>query len=426
VLVVARYSLGLDDQSLSAAGYFALIGVLAQALAYRLPKGGSGNISFVPFLSAVVIAPTAAVVVAVGLGVALAEVMQRREPLKAIFNIGQYTLATAISVSVFLLVGGVRFGPGPAPSIWPLALASVAFFLANKLCFSAVVSASSDRTFGEVIAPWLRGALFYDLFAIPIVYGFAWVYAHLGFEYSLLVAVPIIGLRQVYKTNWLLEQVNEELLQLMVAAIEARDRYTFGHSQRVAKYSRIICRSLNLGARVTDRVATAALLHDVGKIHEEFAPILRKPSRLTVEEFAIMATHAEKGAILVAKVTQFEDLVPAIRSHHEAWNGTGYPAKRSGDDIPLWARVIALADTIDAMTTDRPYREALDSDTVRSEIRQQSGHQFDPIICDSLLAPAHWAEMIAAVSGSPQRPRSLESGNPIGRASDATARVIEA
>ena len=425
VLLVARIDAGLDEASLGAAGYFALIGVLAQALAYRLPKGGVGNISFVPFLTAIAIAPTASVAVSVSLAVALAEVMQRRERLKAVFNVAQYTLATSIAVAVFHMSGGERFAVGAAPSMLPLSLACISYFAANKLCFSGVISVSSRRPFSEVVAPALQGALIYDLFSIPIVYGFAWVYANYGSGYALAIAVPIIGLRQLYKTNWQLEQVNEELLQLMVAAIEARDPYTFGHSQRVAQYSRILCRSLNLSARTTERVATAALLHDVGKIHEEFAPILRKPSRLTPEEFAVMSTHAEKGAVLVAKVTQFEDLVPAVRSHHEAWNGTGYPMRLTGDAIPLWARIIALADTIDAMTTDRPYREALAPDAVRAEIVRQAGKQFDPIICESLLAPTNWQGMIGAIARNPQHslPGAHASGAIAGRASDSIAAI---
>jgi putative nucleotidyltransferase with HDIG domain len=423
VVLVARVDLGFNEFSLSAALYFALIGVLAMASAYRLPKGGLGNISFVPFLSAVAIAPSLAVVVAVILAATLAEMMQRRPLLKATFNVAQFGLGTSAAVLVFHSVGGEPFGPATAPSILPLAFASVIFFATNKLSFSAVVSVSSGRPFWSLAAPALQGALIYDLFAIPVVYGFAWMYAHFGAGYSLIVTVPIIGLRQLYKTNWQLEQINEELLQLMVAAIEARDPYTFGHSQRVAQYSRVVCKSLGLSSRVTERVSTAALLHDVGKIHEEFASILRKPSRLTPEEFLVMSTHAEKGASLVSKVTQFEDLVPAVRSHHEAWNGTGYPIRLAGDAIPLWARVIALADTIDAMTTDRPYRDALDSDAVRAEISRQSGKQFDPIICESLLAPSNWNEMIISIAQNPQRPSTIVRDGPASRPS-VPSRVV--
>ena len=110
-----------------------------------------------------------------------------------------------------------------------------------------------------------------------------------------------------------------------------------------------------------------------------------------------MKTHSEKGAALVSKVSQFVDLIPAIRGHHEAWNGSGYPNGLSGDRISLWARVITFADTIDAMTTDRPYREALNTDAVRAEIRRQAGKQFDPRIAELLTADARWAELAVAI-----------------------------
>jgi putative two-component system response regulator len=103
-----------------------------------------------------------------------------------------------------------------------------------------------------------------------------------------------------------------------------------------------------------------------------------------------MRSHSEKGAALVSKVTQFRDLVPAVRGHHEAWDGSGYPDKMSGDRIPLWARIIAFADTIDAMTTDRPYREGLDAESVRVELRAQAGRQFDPRITAELITDKYW------------------------------------
>ena len=160
-------------------------------------------------------------------------------------------------------------------------------------------------------------------------------------------------------------------------------------------------------------------------MHEEFAPILRKPGRLNAEDPEIMRTHPEKGATLVAKVTHFRDLVPAIRNHHEAWDGSGYPDKAIGEAIPLWARVIMLADTIDAMTTDRPYREALPATSVREELRSQSGRQFDPRITNEIIADKYWlqlSELIAANQAStrPEKsaPRSKHpacAGRPLDR-----------
>jgi putative nucleotidyltransferase with HDIG domain len=232
------------------------------------------------------------------------------------------------------------------------------------------------------------------------VYGFAYVFVKLGWTWTAVLVLPLFGLRQLYKTNWQLQTINEELLQLMVAAIEARDPYTSGHSQRVADYTEVVCRAAGLSPRATERVYAAALLHDVGKIHEEFAPILRKPSRLTDAEFSIMKTHSAKGAALVGKVSQFQDLVASIRSHHESWDGAGYPDGLKASEIPLWARVIAIADTVDAMTTDRPYRQALSADAVRSELVRQAGRQFDPHLASAVASDRMWPELRDALAAN--------------------------
>lgn len=239
----------------------------------------------------------------------------------------------------------------------------------------------------------MRLSAFYDILALPLIYFFAHAYVSLGPEWSAAIAVPMLGLRQIYKSNVALAKINEELLQLIVAAIEARDPYTSGHSQRVAKYARVIARVSGIGTRATERIAIAALLHDVGKIHEEFAPVLRKPGRLTDEEYEVMKTHSAKSAVLVGKVSHFADLVPLIHAHHEAWDGSGYPLGLSDAKIPLGARVIAIADTIDAMSTSRPYRRAMTNEEVRQELRREAGRQFDPALCERVLTDSSWREI---------------------------------
>jgi HD-GYP domain-containing protein (c-di-GMP phosphodiesterase class II) len=196
--------------------------------------------------------------------------------------------------------------------------------------------------------------------------------------------------------------VNQELLELMVKAIEARDPYTSGHSRRVAHFSRIIARALALSSKQIERVATSALLHDVGKIHEVFAPILRKPGKLTTDEWAIMQTHPVKSAELVATVSHLRDLVSAVRHHHENWDGSGYPDGLAGYQIPLESRIIMFADTIDAMTSDRPYRAALGESDVRSELVRMKGRQFDPEICELLLASTLFPLLFAPKDGQAQ------------------------
>jgi putative nucleotidyltransferase with HDIG domain len=394
---VSRVSISFSWEDAQAAGFFALIGLAAQALAHRLPKGVSGSIGFIPFMSAMLCAPSLPLVIAVALAIFAAELLQQQVAIKAIFNVAQYVASTALAVLVFLALGGEPITQQKSFVVLPFVLSFATFLLVNTAMVSGVVAVSQNRRVFQVWRQVTQGTVIYDFFALPVVYLFAWVYAQRGPWLASAIAVPLIGVRQLYKTNRQLETVNEEMLQLMVAAIEARDPYTSGHSQRVAEYSRIVAHAAGLGSRAAQRVHTAALLHDVGKIHEEFAPILRKPGRLDDAEFAIMRSHSEKGAALVSKVTQFRDLVPAVRSHHEAWDGTGYPDRLAGEQIPLWARVIVFADTIDAMTTDRPYREALTPDSVREELRSKAGRQFDPRIAAELISDRHWLPLSAAI-----------------------------
>ena len=146
------------------------------------------------------------------------------------------------------------------------------------------------------------------------------------------------------------------------AQLNLRDPYTSGHSQRVRKYSQIIASALQLPAKRIERIGIAALLHDVGKIDGIFVPILQKPGKLTPEERAIMELHPIKSAELVSRASQLADIVETVRHHHENWDGTGYPKSTRWSAIPLGSRIIMFADTIDAMTTDRPYRKALGPD----------------------------------------------------------------
>lgn len=388
---------GFDIGTMGSVAFFALVALIAHLLDYQLPRGSSANISFIPYMAAVAIAPSAAAAIATALSVAASEILHRRASLKAAFNIAQYTAAVALASIVYLLAGGTPLTVSTSHTVVPFAAAFFSYVVANTASVSGVIATSEGRNVRHVWRQLVGGSVLFDLLALPAVYGFAYVFAAYGALWTLAVTLPLFGIRQLYKTNYQLERINEELLQLMVAAIEARDPYTSGHSQRVATYSRIVAQAAGLSARQTERVYTAALLHDVGKIHEEFAPILRKPGRLTEAEYSTMRSHSAKGAALVARVSQFTDIVPAIRGHHEAWDGSGYPDGLAGAAIPLWARVIALADTIDAMTSERPYRQALQTSSVRTEILSVMGRQFDPLIVSALTRPDAWRLVEVAV-----------------------------
>jgi putative nucleotidyltransferase with HDIG domain len=272
------------------------------------------------------------------------------------------------------------------------------FFATNSICVSIVVGLATGKNAWGVWKGVALGALPYDFLSLPVILFFVWIYTEHDIVGAFVLAVPLLGLRQLYKVNWQLEQTNRELLELMVAAIEARDPYTSGHSRRVAEKTRVIARAVGLRDKEVERIVAAALLHDVGKIHEVFGPILSKPGRLTPEEQVIMRTHPVKSAELAGTVTTLRDVVPLIRHHHENWDGTGYPDGLKGEAIPLGSRIIMFADTIDAMTTDRPYRSALDASAVRKELLRFRGTQFDPAICDALVRSPLYSKLFAASS----------------------------
>src|SRR5881394_2868025 len=172
-------------------------------------------------------------------------------------------------------------------------------------------------------------------------------------------------------------------IRMLAAAIDEKDPYTRGHSGRVAKYSQIIGRELKLPADDLDKLRIAALLHDVGKIGVDDR-VLKKPGSLTPEEFELMKQHTVKGANIMRPVSQLKEMLPGIELHHEHIDGRGYPYGLSGPQIPLMARIIGVADTLDAMTTNRPYQTAMDLDYAMERIRALAGTKFDSVVVNAL------------------------------------------
>jgi HD-GYP domain-containing protein (c-di-GMP phosphodiesterase class II) len=172
-------------------------------------------------------------------------------------------------------------------------------------------------------------------------------------------------------------------IRMLAAAIDEKDPYTRGHSGRVAKYSTLIGQQLGLPADELDKLKISALLHDVGKIGVEDR-VLKKPGALTPEEFELMKQHTVKGANIMRPVSQLKEMLPGIELHHEHMDGRGYPYGLLGPQIPLMARIIGVADTLDAMTTNRPYQNAMDLDFALTRIKSLGGTKFDVVIVNAL------------------------------------------
>ena len=175
-------------------------------------------------------------------------------------------------------------------------------------------------------------------------------------------------------------QVNNDLfmgtIRALAEAIDEKDPYTRGHSERVNRYAVILAKQLGLGRKEMREVHISSLFHDIGKIGIE-DKILRKPAMLTDQEYAVMKQHPEKGAQMLSKIAAMRDIIPGIRFHHERWDGTGYPKSLKGEQIPIAARIVAVADAFDAMTTNRPYQKAMTFETALQRLMELSDRVYD-------------------------------------------------
>jgi len=212
-------------------------------------------------------------------------------------------------------------------------------------------------------------------------------------------------------------------IQMLAGAVDEKDPYTRGHSDRVTRYSLMIGKELNLPAAFMETLQISAQLHDVGKIGIE-DQILKKPGALTAEEFEVMKTHTTKGANILRPVTQLAEMLPGIELHHEALDGRGYPYGLTGDQIPLLARVIAVADTFDALTTNRPYQHAHTPEEALKIIQNLAGKRLDPEPVAALMAVYKRGE-IRIQRLSIKRPVAIVDPNAVVAAPVAPALVVE-
>ncbi len=182
-----------------------------------------------------------------------------------------------------------------------------------------------------------------------------------------------------------LRRVNLSFTRAMVRALDARDNWTANHSTAVAAYSRDICRELQWDAEICERVHLVGMVHDVGKIAVP-SEILQKTSALTDDEWALMREHSAEGEKILREVEGYDDIATVVRSHHERWDGAGYPDRIAGEQIPVLARVIAVADSYNAMTTARPYRGPMTPEEAIDQLVRGKGTQFESHMVDAFIA----------------------------------------
>ncbi len=191
--------------------------------------------------------------------------------------------------------------------------------------------------------------------------------------------------QEVTEQNERLERMSMQIVKALSGAIDAKDTYTNGHSTRVAEYSRELARRAGFPKELQDSIYMMGLLHDVGKIGVPDA-IINKPAKLSEEEYAVIRSHPVMGSDILANITEFPMLSTGAKWHHERYDGKGYPDGISGEEIPTEARIIAIADAYDAMSSKRSYRSVLPQAQIRAEVEEGKGTQFDPVLADIMLA----------------------------------------
>ena len=397
----------------NAVAAFAILSIVSDSFFFRIPFAKvNTSVGFIPFLAVVAILPHPWPMLVSGVTALVVDACVRRKPLIRVwFNTAQYMLAVGFGTIVYGSLGGRVSLDDFSFSLIPFVALVMTFFTINHGSVALAVSFSS-KTPLPVREAWGRisgSALVTDLLSSTLAILLAFLYVKLQLLGLAVIIFPLFLARQLYQMNLQLQEELEEKLELMVKAMEARDPYTSGHSRRVAEYAMVLARELRLPPVELDSIKRAALLHDVGKIYEEFAPLLRKDGRLSPEETMIMRSHVIRSAQLVATAARLRGNVESmIKHHHENFDGTGYPDGLSRDQIPIGARIIMIADTIDAMTTDRPYRRALSFQRALEELAKYAGQQFDPKLVDLVARSAGIRRLLASSDADMARPPSLQ------------------
>jgi putative nucleotidyltransferase with HDIG domain len=401
----------LPPSALRGLAVLSLVGILSEAVAFsdkRLRTSASNSsLVFLPMVAAVLLFGQAGAVLFMALTSAVVEFLFRRKgPVKATFNVSQFVVATAIAGWAFHAIGGTALEAPPRPESFDLQIvpAMVFGFVAlavNHLSVTIAISLTQKLPLKAVIGSFFTrvgGTVIYDVVVLPFAFVVALLFFSIGEVGFLLALAPLAFVRYAYQSHYRLIEANKDLLDSLVRAIETRDPYTSGHSMRVKDLASRIGSEYGLRQKALEELEAAALLHDIGKIEIRYEKILKKPSELTPEEMTIIQSHVTRGVeILTALSSVSKRVVVGVRHHHELWDGTGYPDGLARHNIPIYGRIIKLADAIDAMLSDRPYRKALSLDTVRAELNRFQGIQFDPalvkIVVDSELLEEHHQQM---------------------------------
>jgi HD superfamily phosphohydrolase YqeK len=316
----------------------------------------------------------------------------RRGPsaIQRVFNTSMMALSAYLAGQVFVATGGSVGIPDSAAFpklIGPFAAAAVVHAVVNYTLLAGVLWLTSDRDLAGRRAPLgmsvklVASDLGYGAFGLLI----AALWSVAGVFAPVLVLIPLFVARWAVAQLAEQQQAYEATVGALCQAVETKDLYTRGHSDRVSRGSVMIAREIGMRTERVDAIRYAGMLHDVGKLGVP-TKVLQKTGKLTEEEYAAIQLHPMRGLDIVREIGFLDEALAGIMHHHERIDGRGYPMGLAGDEIPEFARVLAVADAFDAMTSNRSYRGARPIDEAIEELRKWSGTQFDPAFVDAFVA----------------------------------------
>lgn len=352
-------------------------------MSFDLPYGATVSLGFaLTFAGLIYAGPTGGAVVALMGAVPIEDIRSRKPLLLMVGNGAQLYLSALLAGAAAAALGGAPLQQG-LPASFGVAtvlapiLATTAFFVVNVFLVGTGVGLRTGMGIKETLVALQPGSYWVSLVVLGLLgYVMAYLIAMGSWAGLLLLVLPFGLTRRIFRVYLELSEAYNSTVKSLVAAIEAKDPYTRGHSERVAVYARTLAESLRLSAADAQLVERAALLHDVGKIGVRLST-LTSPSGLTSEEFREIRCHPTIGGDLLEGVEFLSDVVPIVRHHHERVDGSGYPDALVGDDIPLLSRVLAVADSYDAMTSDRAYRPRMTEDEARDEMVRVADSQLE-------------------------------------------------
>ncbi|MDK2930980.1 MAG: hypothetical protein PWR07_1111 [Bacillota bacterium] len=293
--------------------------------------------------------------------------------------------------------GGHVGAPHLPEDALPVALSTLVYFVANATLVTGVISVSQAVPFRVIWSGNISGVLRNYLALAPLGFLIGAAYAHIGMLGTTLFFVPLLLARYSFQEYMKMRELYAGTVRGLAAALEAKDKYTRGHSDRVAVYSAAIARQLRMPESEVEKVEYTGLLHDIGKIGVP-DELLSKSGQLRTDEFQRIQQHPVTGAKILSEISFLRDVAATIRCHHERLDGHGYPNGLTERDIPFHARILAVADAYDAMTSDRPYRRGYPPEEAVRRLLAGSGKQFDPEVVRAFVEHLKEQKVIADAS----------------------------